>query len=166
MEPSVVSARRRKVIYGLAPVCLSSVFALGMIAPNEWFPRSVVTSTIENVPNLTTSVAAKTEEEAPPAVESVSDSKLEVELVVISPTGFEPNVIRRNSGRVLLVVVNDSNRPLITLRAEAANGSVIRQIQMPRTKRRWELPVNLRRGRFQIVDTERPDNVLNIEITE
>ncbi|MEJ7623804.1 MAG: hypothetical protein WKF34_07405 [Pyrinomonadaceae bacterium] len=88
------------------------------------------------------------------------------ELILITPRGFEPNTIRRPRGPVLLAMVNRSELPLMTLRLERVNGTMLRTVEMPRNRRRLSIPITLEAGRYRIVDLLRPTRSLNIEITE
>lgn len=166
LSTSAISTKRRKVIYGLAAACLLSVVTAGVIAANGWFPRSAITSAIENVPDLAIVVAAKPETETQPRVEPTPvPERLSVELITITPRGFEPNEITRPAGPVLFVVVNRGEFPTMDLRLLAENGSVLRQAQMPRNRRKWSVPVDLPAGRYRVVDAKRPEMVLNVDIT-
>jgi hypothetical protein len=112
----------------------------------------------------------KTEEEIPVSTEpeplpSPGQEQTTVELITITPRGFEPNSIRRPAGRVILVVVNRSELPTMTLKLLSENGAVLGQTQLPRNRRRWSFPANLPAGRYRVVDASRPSVVCNIEIT-
>lgn len=96
---------------------------------------------------------------APPQQQSI-----QAELITITPRGFEPNVIKRPAGRVLLAVVNRSERSSMTLRLERENGSALGQAQVPRNRRHWRSLVTLAAGRYRIVDANRSSVVCNIEI--
>lgn len=124
------------------------------------------------------SLAAKTDDQAEKRSISHAETKtpetpvrndppqMTAELITITPRGFEPNEITRPAGRVLFAIVNKSEFPTMTLRFELANGIVIGQMQMPRNRRRWSIPLDLPAGRYRIVDATRRGMVCNINITQ
>ncbi|MEQ1607274.1 MAG: hypothetical protein ABL999_20630 [Pyrinomonadaceae bacterium] len=163
---SVFLTKRRRAIYGMAAFCLVTVVAVGVIASNRWFPQTSISSAIENVPDLAVAVSAKAEPETVPVAQpSPTPERITAELIVITPRGFEPSVIRRPAGRVLLAVVNKSEQPDMTLRLLGPNNVFLRQMAMPRNRRRFSIPITLTPGRYRIVDVNRPNVVCNIEIT-
>ncbi len=66
---------------------------------------------------------------------------------------------------MILVIINRSEFPTMALRLQRENGSAVSQTQMPRNRRRWNIPVMLPVGRYRIIDENRPSLVCNIEIT-
>ena len=102
---------------------------------------------------------------APVVAPSPPQQQMQAELITITPRGFEPSVTRRPAGRVLLAVVNRSERSTVKLRLERENGSVLGRADMPANRRHWRVPVTLPAGRFRLVDANHPNVVCNIEIT-
>ena len=157
---------KRNYFWMIGGTAFVSLVAIGVFATSGWLPQSALLSAIENVPDLAIAVAAKTETETQPRVEPTpGPERISVELITITPRGFEPNEIIRPAGPVLFVVVNRGEFPTMDLKLLAENGSVLRQAQMPRNRRKWSVPVNLPAGRYRVLDAKRPEMVLNVDIT-
>jgi len=158
-----ITAKRyfaRKIRYPartiLAILVLSCVaFAAISLYPRV-FARSVQAESVSAAEPLGDVATSQPQKDGP-------NRPMKSEVIVLTPRGFEPNLIRRGAGKVLLVIVNDSEMPTLTLRAESADGAFLRFEEMRRNKRRWNLPVDLPAGRFQIMDIEHPEHTLRIE---
>lgn len=150
------------------------IFALGLLsmavfAAKQVLPESVFTFVTSGVPELAVTADAKTQPTPPQATAAATppvEQRMTAELILISPRGFEPSTIRRPKGPVLLAMVNRSELPLMTLRLEQVNGSMLRTVEMPRNRRRLSIPMTLEPGRYRIVDIQRPTRSLSLEITE
>ncbi len=146
--------------------CTLLLLGIGVMAANQWLPQSALLSAIENVPDLATTASAKNETKTPQSTRPFAPAEqISAELITITPRGFEPNQITRPVGRVLLVLVNKSEFPMMTLRLERENGPVLRTVELPRNRRRLSIPITLPAGRYRVVDISRPRMVCNIEIT-
>ena len=159
---------RRKYLAGLASAFVLALIAVGAMAANGWLPRPAVVSIVENVPEIAVPVSASETEPTPvTAPTTVPPERMTAELVVITPRGFEPNEIvrRKSEGNVLFVFRNKADFPSMSLKLVNETGTMIRQLEMPRNRRKSNIPINLPIGRYRVVDTERPQFVCNIEIT-
>jgi len=96
-------------------------------------------------------------------VENVSDStsareRIEGELIVLRPFGFEPREIRRPAGQpFLLVVENRSSLPLSSITINSSVGSRIRDASISREKRMWSDVLNLPPGTYTLGEVNHND---------
>lgn len=99
-------------------------------------------------------------------IDAAQGQPIPVIIVDISLRGFEPQNIQRPKGRALIVVYNNSLRPQLNLQLKTLDGTLIKEFSIPRSKRKLTYSSVLHPGQYQIVDTDRPENVLRIEITQ
>ncbi|MBK6722971.1 MAG: hypothetical protein IPG58_06720 [Acidobacteria bacterium] len=166
LKPSTAPEKRRKLIYGLGASTLVFLIALGIFASNGWLPASVYTSVVESVPEIAIPVSAETETQPTPLVDATPiTGRITAELVVMTPRGFEPSRIVRPSGNALFVFVNKTEFPSMNLRLVNESGTALKQMEMPRNRRKWSFPANLPVGRYRLVDANRPTFACDIEIT-
>lgn len=157
---------RRKYLAGLASAFVLALIAVGAMAANGWLPRPAFVSMVETMSEIAVPVSASETEPTPVAAPTtVPPERITAELVVITPRGFEPNVIRRAGGLMIFALTKQDvfSTASVVLRRE--NGEAMRAFEMPRTRRRSNAFVTLTPGRYQLVDTRRPEFVCDIEIT-
>lgn len=142
-------------------LCSTGTFAALGSSASSSTPELAAESGPDSVEETMPSAVALPQPQASPPAQAA----LTVELVTITPRGFEPGIIKRQAGRVLVAIVNRSERNSMTLRLESENGMVLGQATVPLNRRHWRVPVTLPAGRYRIVDAERPNVVCNIEIT-
>lgn len=76
------------------------------------------------------------------------DSKLEAELVTITPTGFEPAEIRRPQGRFLLAIDNRTGLDSIEVYLERETGSRAKDSFARKGKLAWREAIDLPAGTY------------------
>ena len=96
-----------------------------------------------------------------------AQSKKRVDLVILGlrPTGFEPNEIRRNRGPFMLVVHNRSNNPDISFRLDHESGRREHEEHLQRGKVDWSKPLDLHPGKYVLSVADHPDWTCQITIT-
>jgi len=95
-----------------------------------------------------------------------AQTRIEVELLNLRPSGFQPDAITRPPGRFLLVVNNLTGKDEdLTLRLDRETGGALILGQVPRDKRRWRDLVDLPTGRYLLTEANHPEWVCRIEIT-
>lgn len=89
----------------------------------------------------------------------------ESELITITPHGFEPQEITRPQGRVLLMVDNQSDLDMMSLRLTREDGLRLNEMRVPREQPNWSEAVDLHPGRYVLTSSEHPDWQCRITIT-
>jgi len=102
-----------------------------------------------------------------PSVQAqAAQTRIEVELLNLHPSGFQPDAITRPPGRFLLVVNNLTGKDEdLTLRLDRETGGTLLLGQVPRDKRRWRDVVDLPTGRYLLTEANHPEWVCRITIT-
>ncbi len=151
------------LILGFAALWASNAISTASAKTEDLSTKEEPSAT--NDPNAPSSVS---ETPSPQASASPTPSRVPMtaEIIVASPRGFEPNLIRRRAGRMLLVIVNETGLPMMNLRTQRADGALLGVLEMPGRKRRLEVPMTLTTGRIRISDQSDPRRVLNIEVLE
>jgi hypothetical protein len=91
--------------------------------------------------------------------------RIEGELIVLRPTGFEPRQIRRPAGTpFLLAVDNQSLLPVVSLTLSSSVGLPVLNDSLPRERRIWSDIVNLPRGSYMLREISNPDWTCNIVV--
>jgi hypothetical protein len=86
-------------------------------------------------------------------------------LVTVRPTGFDPQEIVQTKGEFLLAVDNRSGLKSVDLRLEAENGDRLRARSVPRERLDWREIVYFNPGVYLLKETNHPDWVCRIRIT-
>lgn len=93
-----------------------------------------------------------------------SADRVEVVIVTVLPTGFEPNEIKRGPGIFILAVDNRSNLPHLNLRLEDESGMVRHEQRIHGGKLDSRQPLDLPTGRYLLKATNQKGWVCRIEI--
>ena len=101
--------------------------------------------------------------DSPARAENASHSasgrtRVEGELIVLRPFGFQPREIRRHAGQpFLLAVENQSSLPMSSLTLKSDVGLPIRDAIVPREQRMWSDVLNLPPGTFTLAEANHGD---------
>lgn len=117
-------------------------------------------------PRTTFATEAKNVSALPNTLQSVAVQQGAVELITITPRGFEPSQISRPAGRVMLVINNKSELAETVLRVIREDGTRLREVRLPMNRRSWREAVNLPAGRYRITEANHPIWVCQIELTQ
>lgn len=91
---------------------------------------------------------------------------LEVELITITPAGFEPKEISRLKGPFLLAVENRSGLEDVLLRLDrATGGDRLKEVRVNRKKLDWRDQVDLTPGHYVLMEANHPGWTCGITIT-
>jgi len=140
---------RYKSIPHVIIICLIAIVGLSAFAFNKivWFAPHKV---------LTKSSSAS----GPP------QKKIEVELITLTPGGFEPAEINREEGSFLIAVDNRTGiEREIMLRLNHIAGNSIREVNRTAKFEKSRNLVDLKPGQYQLTVADRPDWTCQIIIT-
>jgi hypothetical protein len=91
--------------------------------------------------------------------------RVQVEVITIRSTGFEPREITRPAGRVLLAVNNSSGFNEVLVRLVRADGALLHEVRISRKGRNWRQPLDLIPGNYVLTGANHPNWVCHITIT-
>jgi hypothetical protein len=94
----------------------------------------------------------------------VADQRREVEVVTITPDGFEPQQIMRTAGPFLLSVTNRSGVDSLNIRLETEQHGRFREKLLPLQTPYWREVINPPPGRYIVTEVNHPEWVLSITI--
>lgn len=86
-----------------------------------------------------------------------TDRPREVEVVTITPDGFEPQEIVRPAGPFLLSVSNRSGIDSLDLHLETEQRGKLREKSLPRETPHWREVINLQPGRYVVTEANHPE---------
>jgi hypothetical protein len=79
-------------------------------------------------------------------------ARVEAELIQVIRGGFYPGSITRHAGRFLLIVLNTTDTPGLTLRLDRQDGSHIREVLMKDNYRDWSEAFDLAPGTYTLTE--------------
>lgn len=94
--------------------------------------------------------------------------RVEVEILSIQPSGFEPSQITRSSGRFLLAIDNRAEIEDLTLRLNRVSRfqePALLDVTIPRERLNLDEYINLPPGDYALTEANHPDWVCHITIT-
>jgi hypothetical protein len=91
--------------------------------------------------------------------------RLEAELVVLGPNGFEPVSVTRPAGQFLLAVDNRSGIGDASLRLDREAGERLREVRVPKATPDWNTVVDLTPGTYVLTEADHPSWSCRITIT-
>jgi hypothetical protein len=91
--------------------------------------------------------------------------RVEVELVSIRPSGFEPSEITRPRGFFIIAVENRSGLDEVELTLAREAGDRLHQVLVPRRKLNWKQGLDLTPGRYVLTEASNPEWQCTITIT-
>jgi hypothetical protein len=144
---SVKSPRTERILLLIAAtlICLVAV-----AIARDWFVASAfVTSIAPATPETSSMVPATTQGNNPA-------ERLDVALITIRPTGFEPTEITRTNGRFLLVVENRSGLEELHLNVTRQQGEHVSDAHFSRHLLDWRGLITLPPGQYVITEANRP----------
>ena len=90
--------------------------------------------------------------------------RLEVEVIRLLPTGFEPTEIKRPPGRFILIVNNQSGINEVEVRLDAETRTLA-EGHLPKGKKRWRTVIEAAPGRYVLTALGPPERTAHITIT-
>jgi hypothetical protein len=119
-------------------------FASATISHQAFVPMEA-SSTVVSRPFATTT-----------ATQGKPDERIEVELVVVTPQGFEPAEVTRLHEPFILAVHNNSGAPTLSLQLDRVQGERIHEMRLRLGERRSHQRLNLPPGDYILSETDHP----------
>ena len=94
-----------------------------------------------------------------------ANDRLEVETIILTRFGFEPNEITRHEDEFLLSVENRSEVGDVDLHLDKLAGNRVHQQQVTKERPDWREFFKLEPGDYALTETSHPDWVCKIRIT-
>jgi hypothetical protein len=142
--------RRRLGICVFLPTILIAMIAFGLVRSRTG--HVVIAKTKGPKPTLAS------------ASRSIQRERVQVELVTIRPTGFDPAEIRRAPGPFLLAVDNRSGRDTVMLRLTRERGSSVREVRLARGQLKWREKIDLPPGDYSLAEANHANWLCKITI--
>ena len=98
------------------------------------------------------------------AFASPTSKRIEVELVTIRASGFEPGEINRPPGKFLLAVDNRSGISEVDLRLDRLTGGRVHEARVSRDRPDWQTPLELTPGQYLLTEAYHPNWICRITI--
>ena len=131
------------------------IFVIGLIVIAGLFTRVVWKSSAAN--------AGRSLQGA--SVTPSRKQRIEAELIVLGPNGFEPKQIKRDVGKpFLLLVENRSGSPVVSLALESDVGARVLATPLSREKRLWSDVLHLPRGAYTLKESDHSDWICTISV--
>ncbi len=112
----------------------------------------------ETAAGTATALVTATYQSAAPGQGNRPTTPAEVELVTLTPEGFEPTAISRRPGRFLLAYSNRSGNQRLTLRLLSEGRPPLHQVRLPANVRRsWVGEFALPPGTYEVTTDEHPE---------
>ena len=117
-----------------------------------------------SVSGHSTAWTSSTDKPPAPAQQGKRDQRLEVEVVNITPDGFEPQLIERPAGPFLLAVTNRSGDDSLNVQIETEQHGHFRQKSLPLLTPYWREVIDPPRGKYVITEPNHPEWTLTLVI--
>jgi hypothetical protein len=155
------SNRRGRLISLLALTLLIGCAAIGFAARAYSRRASVVpTSAMPEADSEAHSSPPSTAVQSSPPGE-----RIEASVITLRPSGFDPKVITRSEGPMILVVLNRAGLEDISLNLDRQAGNRLRAARVNRHKPRWGEVFNLSPGEYTLGVEGRPEWSCRITVT-
>lgn len=92
------------------------------------------------------------------------DQKLEIEVVTITPEGFEPQQLERPAGPFILAVTNQSGFDALNVRIETEQHDRFSEKTLPLETPYWRERINPPSGKYIITEEHHPEWMLTLII--
>lgn len=92
-------------------------------------------------------------------------SHLEVEIVTIRGTGFEPKIITRPAGKFVLTIENRSGVDEVSLRLDQQGGNRLKDLKVKKNVLDWADVLDLRAGDYFLTEANHTNWSCHIKIT-
>jgi hypothetical protein len=97
-------------------------------------------------------------------IAAAPSQRIEVEVVVLTPDGFQPATITRARGQFILVAHHRSGLSQADLRLDRDTGAHVDQASVPRERAQWSNMYDLPPGRYLLTEATHPGWVCAITI--
>jgi hypothetical protein len=90
------------------------------------------------------------------ATQGKADERIEVEVITVTPQGFEPAEVTRPHEPFVLAVHNNSGTPTLSLGLDRVGGQRIHEIRLRLGEHRSHQRLNLPPGEYMLSETDHP----------
>ncbi len=94
-----------------------------------------------------------------------NDERVEVEVITVRASGFEPSAITRPQGRFMLAINNHTGLGELSLRLDRVRGNRLHEVRMPKGRIRWNHVFNLPPGDYLLSEENHPEWACRIKMT-
>lgn len=142
-----------------AAACLFGVLAVAL-ALTAWGARArpIPAGGVASAP-------ASLHADAPPESSQAGRESVEVEVLTLSPRGFEPSEVKRPAGRFMLVLNNHIGGEEVSLVLARVQGERLREVKMSRGRIRSVNEFDLPPGEYVLSTAEHPEWSCRITLT-
>ena len=146
----------------LLPLFIVLVSAVGTLAFMIKHPR-VVSEQSGSKPIA----AAVKGRSGPDAVSQVpsGNEPVEVEVLTVRPSGFEPREISRRHGAFMLAISNHTGATDLALDLDRVQGNRVQEVHLPKGRIRWNKVFDLPPGDYVLSEQNHPDWICHITLT-
>ena len=155
-----MSANRKKLLWP-AVIAVAAIFtALLLVSASTGAP------TLPNITPPAPDVIAENPAHVPQQQTNSAEERLEAELVVVGPNGFEPAEITRPAGQFLLIVDNRSGLEQVQVRVERVTGRErLHDVGLSKEEFTWNTLLRLPPGDYVLTEASHPDWVCRLTLT-
>jgi len=127
----------------------------------------IATAVVASAHFISTALAKKVLKAARVAQPIQPPNMLETQRITLTPMGFEPADITRPAGRFLLAINDRSGQGDKSFVLRRSTGEQLREFRLAGTPRKheWREVVNLPPGRYLLTDSENPEHICHLLLT-
>jgi len=94
-----------------------------------------------------------------------SEEQVEVEVITVRASGFEPREITRPQGAFRLAITNHSGATELVLHLDRVQGNRLHEVRLPQGRITWTQVLNLPPGDYALSEQNHPDWICLIQLT-
>jgi hypothetical protein len=126
-------------------------------AARAWFASANISHRASVPPEESSMVMPGPVVSAPaPAIQGTPDERIEVELITVTPQGFEPAEVTRPHEPFILAVHNNSGAPTLSLQLDRVHGQRVSEVKLPLGGHRSHQRINPQPGEYVLSETNHP----------
>lgn len=95
----------------------------------------------------------------------MSQEEIEVEVVTVRESGFEPREITRPQGPFMLAIINKSGAAELALRLDTVQRNRVHEVRLPKGRIRWHQRLDLPTGDYVLSEQNHPDWICRLRLT-
>ncbi len=170
-------SKKRKIIVGLMWLGISALASLTLVSASTGKVVSTVADqssiTFRSKDQVSRAVASLEDVTPPPgkqteaanAQQQSNDNQIEVEVITVRPSGFEPREITRRAGVFILAITNQTGATELALHLDRVQGNRVQEVRLPKGKVRWNKIFDLPSGDYVLSEQNHPDWICRIKLT-
>lgn len=95
----------------------------------------------------------------------MSQEEIEVEVVTVRESGFEPREITRPQGPFMLAIINKSGAAELALRLDTVQRNRVHEVRLPKGRIRWHQRLDLPPGDYVLTEQNHSDWICRLKLT-